>query len=616
MVIMRAIGALFRFVLRALDVLRKVLHLALLLIIFGALLVASSTSLPILPHRAALVVAPTGALVEELSGDPLERAIERTGGESSPETLVKDLVDAIRAARDDKRIAVLVLDLEGLEAAGLSKLQDLAAAIGEFRRSGKKVYAWASYYDQRQYYLAAQADNVYLDPFGAVLIEGFGYYRGYYKGALDKLAVDVNVFKVGSHKSAPESFTRSDMSPEDEESARRWLDDLWARYRADVARARRIDAAAVQAYADDAPAGIRAHDGDAAQYAQGAGLVTALKTRDQFEQELIAVVGEDDGYSFNGVDAADYLTVVRSEAALHRERPRKIAVVVASGEILDGDQPPGTVGGDSLVQTLRDARNDDDVAAVVLRIDSPGGSMLASEFIRREIEALQRDDKPVVASMGTVAASGGYYIAMEADRILAQPTTITGSIGVFAIVPTFERTLEKVGVTSDGVGTTRLAGSMDLGRSLSPEIRDILQASIEHAYRTFVGKVATARGREFDAIDSVAQGQVWTGAEAVKVGLVDRLGTLDDAVVEAATLAKLTPKDYELEWYRPEWSLTDRLLADFRARVAAGVADLSPELAVPRRLPGYAAALREWRRVGRIAARPGTVQAYCACSLE
>lgn len=617
MAILRAIAAVFRFLLRFLDGLRKVLHFLLLAFVFAVLIVASSTRLPILPHKAALVISPTGTLVEELSGDPLDRALEKAGAGEQRETRLKDVIDAIRAARDDRRIAVLVLDLEGLEAAGLAKLQDVAGAIAEFRRSGKKVLVWGSLFDQRQYYLAAHADAVYLDPFGAVLLDGFGYYRNYFKGTLDKLAVDVNVFKVGSHKSAPEFLTRSDMSPEDEEAARRWLDDLWSRYREDVARARRLDPAAVQAYADEAAAGMREHRGDAAQYALASGLVTGLKARDEFERDVTALVGEDDGtHSFNAVDFQQYLLVMRSEEALHRSARRKIAVVVASGEILDGEQPPGTVGGDTLAATLREARYDDEVAAVVLRIDSPGGSMLASEFIRREIAALKETGKPVLASMGSVAASGGYYIAMEADRIIAQPTTITGSIGVFAIVPTFEHTLERAGVTTDGLGTTRLSGALRLDRSLTPDVREIMQSSVEHAYRTFVGKVAAARRRDVEVIDSIAQGQVWTGTAARDAGLVDRLGTLDDAVRQAAELAGLGGRKYDVDWYQPEWSWQDRLLADLRSRAAGWAGDLVPAMRLSRRLPGVAGAWREALRFERIASRPGTVQAYCACTLE
>lgn len=617
MPVLRAIAAMFRFLLRFLDGLRKVLHFLLLAAIFAVLVVASSTSLPILPRKAALVIAPTGSLVEELSGDPLDRALDKTVGGENRETRLRDLIDTIRAARTDPRIAALVLDLEGLEAAGLAKLQDIAAALTDFRRSGKKVFAWGSLYDQRQYYLAAHADAVYLDPFGSVLLDGFGYYRNYFKGTLDKLAVDVNVFKAGSHKSAPEFLTRSDMSPEDEEAGRRWLGELWQRYREDVARARHLDPAAVQAYADEAAAGMRAHRGDAAQYALTSGLVNALETRDEFERDMAAIVGADEGtHSFNAVDFSQYLLVVRSEEALQRRSRRKVAIVVASGEILDGDQPPGTVGGDTLASTLRDARHDDTVAAVVLRIDSPGGSMFASELIRREISALKEAGKPVLASMGSVAASGGYYIAMEANRILAQPTTITGSIGVFAIVPTFERTLARAGVTTDGLGTTQLAGALRLDRALSADVREILQASIEHAYRTFVGKVAAARGRGFEVIDSVAQGQVWTGTEALHVGLVDELGTLDDAVRQAAELAGLAGSKYDVEWYQPEWSWRDRLLSELRARAATRIDGLLPAIPLAPRLPGISGIWREMLRFQRIAARPGTPQLYCACTLE
>ncbi len=617
MAMLRAIAAMFRLLLRFLDGLRKVLHFVLLATIFAVLVVASSTSLPILPHKAALVIAPTGALVEDLSGDPLDRALDKAAGAEDRETRLRDVIDAIRAARKDPRIAAVVLDLEGLEAAGLAKLQDVAAALSDFRRSGKKVLAWGSLYDQRQYYLAAHADAAYLDPFGSVLLDGFGYYRNYFKGTLDKLAVDVNVFKVGSHKSAPEFLTRTDMSSEDEEAARRWLDELWQRYREDVARARRLDTAAIQAYADEAAAGMRAHRGDAAQYALTSGLVNGLKTRDDFEREVTAIVGEDESsHSYNAVDFSQYLLVVRSEEALHRRPQRKVAIVVASGEIMDGEQPPGTIGGDTLAATLRDARYDEAVAAVVLRIDSPGGSMLASEFIRREVSALKEAGKPVLASMGSVAASGGYYIAMEADRIVAQPTTITGSIGVFAIVPTFDRTLARAGVTTDGLGTTQLSGALRLDRALSADVREIIQSSVEHAYRTFVGKVAAARGRGFDVIDSVAQGQVWTGAEARRVGLVDGLGTLDDTVRQAAELAGLAGSKYGVEWYQPEWTWRDRLLAELRARAAIGVSAWMPSVSLAPRLPGVAGVWREVLRFERLAARPGTLQLYCACTLE
>ncbi len=470
----------------ALDGLRKVLHLILLLVLFGLLLLAGQTELPDVPDRAALVLSPDGYLVEELSGDSLARALSGATGELRGETRLRDLVDVIDEARDDDRIQALVLDLVGLEGAGLPMLQDLAQSIRWFRESGKKVYAYGESFSQRQYFLAAQADEVYLDPMGYVLLEGFGYFRTYFRGTLDKLSVDVNVFKAGSHKSAPDEWTRTGMSDEDRENAGVWLGALWDAYKADVGTARKLEPGLIQAYADEAAEGVRATGGDLAQYALARGLVDALKTRHEFEEIVAGTVGwedEDEEEGFSSVDWRGYLPYARTQREMRGLDDEAVGVIVASGEILDGRRGPGLVGGDSLAEVLRDARQDDDLAAVVLRIDSPGGSIMASEVIRREVEALKSAGKPVVASMSTVAASGGYYIAMDADRIYAAPTTITGSIGVFAVIPTIQDTLDKIGVTSDGFGTTRLSGQLKLTRVMGPEAREILQASVEHHYR-------------------------------------------------------------------------------------------------------------------------------------
>ncbi len=458
MPVLRAIGSVLKGVWFALDGLRKVLHLILLLALFGLLLVASQSELPYVPDSAALVLAPEGYLVEELSGDPLDRALSRATGGDRSETRLRDLVDVIDQARDDDRIQALVLELESLEGAGLPMLQDLAQSIRWFRESGKKVYAHGESFSQRQYFLASQADEVYLDPMGYVLLEGYGYFRTYYRGTIDKLAVDINVFKTGSHKSAPDEWTRTDMSPEDRENAKVWIGALWDTYKAEVGAARELEPEVIQAYSDEAAEGIKATGGDLAQYALARGLVDGLKTRQEFEEIVAEVAGEDEEFGFAAVDWAGYLPYVRSEHALAATGAEKVGVIVASGEILDGEHPPGVVGGDSLSQLLRDARLDEDYAAVVLRIDSPGGSIMASEVIRREVAALREAGKPVVASMGTVAASGGYYIAMDAAKIIAAPTTITGSIGVFAVIPTFQRTLGKIGITNDGFGTTRALG--------------------------------------------------------------------------------------------------------------------------------------------------------------
>ncbi|MBM5812785.1 MAG: signal peptide peptidase SppA [Gammaproteobacteria bacterium] len=603
---------MFRGLLRALDGLRKTLHLLLLLMIFGTLLVASRGSVPLIPRSAALVVAPAGRIVEEESGDPLQRAWDRASGSAPQETRLRDLIDTVDRARDDDRIRALVLDLNELEGGGLPALQDLARSIDWFRESGKKVYAWGEVFDQRQYYLAAHADEVYLDPFGFVLLEGYGYFRTYLRGALDKLAVDVHVFKVGSHKSFADTFTRSDMSPEDREQTAIWLGALWAGYRSDVAAARKLEAAAIQAYADEAAAGVRSSGGDLAQYALARGLVDGLKTRGEFEQIVAAVAGtDDDTGSYRAADWAAYLTELRSERLLERRGERGVDVIVAAGEILDGEQPPGTVGGDTLAGLLREARNDESTAAVVLRIDSPGGSMMASEVIRREVAALRAAGKPVVASMGTVAASGGYYIAMDADRILAAPTTITGSIGVFAIVATFQRTLAKIGVTNDGFGTTVLSGAARPDRELEPPVREILQASVEHAYRTFVDNVARARKRRPEEIESLAQGRVWSGVDAHAAGIVDELGDVDDAIAEAARLAGLD-EGYDVRWVEHRLSWQELLAMRLQEATAGLVGGLLPQRPA---LPGLDAALTEARGLLTLAAQRRPVY-LCRCRVE
>jgi protease IV len=596
----------------ALDGLRKVLHLVLLIVLFGLLLAASQSELPYVPDRAALVLAPEGYLVEELSGDPLDRALSQLTGEIHSETRLRDLVDVIDQARDDDRIQALVLDLEELDRAGLPMLQDLAQSIRWFRESGKKVYAYAEAYSQRQYFVAAQADEVYLDPMGYVLLEGYGYYRTYFRGTLDKLAIDVNLFKAGSHKSAPDEWTRADMSAEDRENAEVWVGALWDGYKTDVGAARKLEPGLIQAYADEAAAGIRATGGDLAQYALARGLVDGLKTRQQFEEIVAGIVGEDEESGYSAVDWQGYLPYVRSERSLDESGDPAVAVIVASGEIVGGTRSAGVVGGDSLSKLLREAREDDDLAAVVLRVDSPGGSIMASEIIRREVAALRAAGKPVVASMGTVAASGGYYIAMNADRIFAAPTTVTGSIGVFAIVPTFERSLDKIGVTSDGFGTTRLSGQTGIDRDLGPEAKEILQASVEFAYRGFVDKVAQARKRRPEEIDSLAQGRVWTGADAKAAGIVDELGGIDEAIAEAAKLAGIEEEDYGVRWMEQELTWRDALVLHLRRATAWIIDAIAPRQVG---LPQLGPALARARALLALAAEGRPVY-LCSCRVE
>jgi protease-4 len=612
----RAIGKLLRWIWHGLDGLRKVLHLVLLLGLFSILIGVFSRPIPLVPDKAALVVAPQGPLVEQLTGDPLERALARALRSQPQETLLRDVVDAIESAADDDRISSLYLDLGGLGGGGLAKLQEVAAAVDDFRAAGKPVIAYSDFYEQGQYYLASHADEIYLDPMGAAYVDGYAAYGLFVKDALDKLSVDVNIFRVGEYKSAVETFSRNDMSPAAREENLAWLGALWGTYKNDVAKARKFDAGQLQAYADDAPAALRKADGDLAQMALDAGLVTALKGRYEVEDHLAEITGEDaDTHSYVGVDFDSYLANVDSEQALKSRSKRKVVVIVAQGDIVPGEQAPGMVGADTLAAQLRDAAHDDKVKAVVLRIDSPGGSVFASEVIRREVDAVRTSGKPVVASMSSLAASGGYYIAMDADRIVASPATLTGSIGIFFMMPTFQRTLERLGVHTDGVGTTSLAGEFRLDRPMGDQAKDIVRQSVERGYRDFTGHVAKARKMTVEAVDEIAQGRVWAGAEAKRLGLVDELGGYEDAIDLAAELAKLGD-DYDVEYYDDDVSIGEALGLRVRSAVAGFIAPLLPKSALPPVPKALAPIVREAGRLSRLR-DPASVYAYClACSID
>src|SRR6202163_4891585 len=607
-----ALTGFFGIVWRILEGIRKVLHLVLLLVIFGFVLAALHTSLPIVPHTAAVVIAPEGALVEQLAPDPVRRVLGQASGGPAPETLLRDVTDAIAAAKTDSRIKLIVLQLSNLAPSGLSKLQEIGAALREFRAAGKRVVAAADSMDQTQYYLAAQAGEVYLDPLGLVYVDGFSYYRMYLKDAIDKLGVDVNVFRAGTYKSYTDQFSRSDMAPSEREESSVWLEALWNAYQQDVIRARSLPAGALNAFVADEPAALAAVNGDAAKLALQRGLVTALKSRRQVADDLKALVGEDeDSHSFNSIGMNQYLASVRSKRVLKSKSDSKVGIVVASGEILDGHQPPGTIGGESTADLLRQARYDTTVKAGVLRGDSPGGSMFASEQILREVQTLRKAGKPVVVSMSTYAASGGYYISAAANQIFASPTTLTGSIGVFSVVPTFQHTLEKFGVKVDGIGTTPLAGDMRLDRTLTPARRRILQTSVDHAYAEFLRRVGDGRKKPVEDVDKIAQGRVWAGVDAQRIGLVDHLGGLKDATDAAAKLAELG-SDYNVDYIEPELSLREQLLMQLHTETLhvgqiAGI--IAPRSELDRALDPV---LEQARAIARLN-DPRGLYAYCWC---
>jgi len=498
-------------------------------------------------ERTTLVIAPEGRLVEQYSTDPATRALAKAFGDKNAEEIqLRDLVRAIDAAKDDKNIERVLLRVDQLQPSGYASMREVAAALARLRASGKQIVSFGENLQQAQYLLAAQANEVYIDPMGSMMLEGLGRYRQYYRqGLQDKLGVDVHLFRVGEFKSAAEPYILDAASKESKEADLFWMNDIWQRYLADIARARKLTPEQLASGIDTLPEGIAAAGGDLAKFALQQKLVDGLKTQEEVETLLAerGVADEDSDNGFRSVSLAGYLAQIDAKhLKIADERPQ-VAVVVAAGEITDGEQPPGTIGGKSTSALLREARDDDDVKAVVLRVDSPGGGVYPSEEIRREVAALKAAGKPVVVSMGDLAASGGYWISMNADRIYADPSTITGSIGIFGLIPNITRTLDKVGVHTDGVGTTRFAGAFDISRPLDPAVGRVIQSVIDKGYADFTGKVAAARKKPVEEIDAIARGRVWSGAQAKERGLVDELGGFDAAVADAAARAKLGKPD-------------------------------------------------------------------------
>ncbi len=557
---------ILRFGWRVLDGLRRLIHLLLMLLVLVVALAVFSESPVIVPRTAALVVAPTGVLVEQLEGRPLDRAINEATGDGQVQTLIRDLNKAILGAADDPRIQALVLNLDGLDGGGLIKLQEVADALAEFRESGKRIVAYGGAYDQAGYFLAAQADEIYMHPLGSVFLRGFGFYRAYFGEAAERLSLDINVFRTGEHKSYHDYLTRDDMSDAEKQEIRVALDQLWRSYRDEVGAARGIPAETLQNMSDNYLDLLRAEEGDTARLARQMGLVDELLTMPQVEQRLIEIVGEDpDSGSFNQIDHLTYLQALHQSREPHHRK--EVAVIVASGNILPGEQAPGSVGADTFVQLIREARDRDQVAAVVLRLDSGGGSQFASDLIFDELRQLRESGKPVFASMGDMAASGAYLLAVGTDEIWARPDTLTGSIGVTAMLPTADRALARLGIQIDGVGTTRYSGDFSPLRSLSPEAAEILQLSVDSSYRRFVEQVAEARGLSVGDVEAVAGGRVWTGRDAQRLGLVDQLGDLQAAVAAAAERSGLG-EDYRINFLEQDLSIEETLALNLLSNAA------------------------------------------------
>ena len=556
------IRGLFRFLLnllrmfvRALDLIVRGVFYALLIFGLGVLVSFFFHPEPEVPAGSALVLRPVGTIVEQAELEP-PLALLRAGGAPAGQLRLADLVDAVRKARDDARIAALVIETDELVGGGFSKLAELRAAIADFKASGKPVLARGERFTQSQYYLASVADELHLSPDGFVLLRGLARYGSYFKDALDKLGVKVHVFRVGEYKSFSEPFTRSDMSDEDREATRDLLDGLWRFMRDDIAASRKLAPAAVDAHVNDIRGALATAGGDAAKAALAAGLVDRFSTRDEWRARLIEAVGTDhEGKDVRAIEVDAYLALAADDA---QDAAGNVAVIVAQGTIVDGAEPAGVVAGDTFARLIREAREDEDIKALVLRIDSPGGSAWASELIRRELQLTREAGKPVIASMSSVAASGGYWIATGADEIWAAPSTVTGSIGIFGLFPEFSEPLRRLGIGVDGVATAPLAGALDPRRPLDPAAAEAMQLGIEHGYRRFLEVVAQARKMTVEEVDAVARGRVWTGAAASSLGLVDKLGGLEDAIAAAAARAGLATHD--VVWPAAGESLEQRLL--------------------------------------------------------
>lgn len=563
--------------------LRSILANLILLLVLVMLFIGMTGKAPDpLPEKGALLLNPAGVVVDQKSYTAPLDSLLGGGADFGGEVLLRDMIDAVERAAQDDNITALVLQLEGLMGLGVSKSQELAPAIATFKASGKPIIAIGDYYTQDQYLLASMADEVMLHPAGGVILEGYGSYRQYYRQALDKLSVSMHVFRAGKHKSYAEPWMRDDMSEDEKRISARWLNSLWSQYAQSVEQARSLEQGSLTDYVNQQDILLQAQQGDMAKMAEAGGLVDALMTRAALNDYLVDVVGaSDDAGDYQAVDFQRYLQ--RTHSVDVNFDQDTIAVVTARGEILPGDQPPGVIGGDTLAHEIRAAVDDDNVKALVLRVDSGGGSVFASEVIRQAMLEVKQKGLPVVVSMGSVAASGGYYIAADADEIWATPGTITGSIGVFAAFPTVEKLLERLGISTDGVGTTDLAGSMRTDRPLNPKVAAIAQSSVDYIYRDFIGLVANGRNMSVEAVDAVAQGRVWSAVDAQERGLVDHLGVLNDAVASAAKLAGLT--DYHVNYVQPELSAKDQFVKNVIDELGlANIAgDIVPSLMIPVR---------------------------------
>jgi protease-4 len=601
---------------RGLNITRLIIINAIffgILAIFVVVLMVSGRANKV-EDKTVLVLAPEGALVEQYSADALSRTISRMSGDGVKQVQVRDLVRAIDAAAKDSRISQIVLRTDKLQAGGFAALREVGSALDRFRAAGKPVLAWGVSLDQGQYYLAAHADKLYVDPQGGVMATGLANYRLFYKDLLDKLGVEVHLFRVGQFKSAAEPFILDHASPESKEADAYWLGGLWTSWIEEVATLRHIAPAELRADVDNLAERVRDANGSLADLAVQEKLVDGIANEQQFVAMLrengVPAGKKDQG--FRQVELDGYLADRGLSTTDMLQTGQGVTVVVAEGEITSGKQAQGSIGGESTAALIRAVRFDRRTRALVLRVNSPGGEVYAAEQIRREVAATRAAGIPVIVSMGDVAASGGYWISMNANRIYAEPNTITGSIGIFGMFYTVPDTLAKIGVKSDGVATSPLAGAFDITRPLDPKVSILIQSIIDKGYRDFVGNVAKARGKDFASINAIAQGRVWTGQQALDRGLVDRIGSLDDAIRDAAAEAKLG-KDFNVRYAEKPMGAFERFLTHVGDSSETHVA-----LSWGLRLPSWVAELPrlapEFALFRTAEAGKPHVYAYCFCS--
>jgi len=573
-----AIGWFFSKAWWLLDGTRRALTNLIVLLLIVILVMAVLTRGPKpLQDKTTLVVKLEGNLVEQFSGSTRDQLMAQAQGRSlAHQTRLRDVLAALDHAAHDGKIGAVLLDVDELSSAGMAGLHEVSAALQRFKASGKPVLAYGDQFSQRGYYLAAQASEVYLHPMGMVMLEGFGRHRTYYKDALDRLGISANVIKVGTYKNAVEPYIANGPSPATLEAEGLVYGELWSGFTSAVESARKLEAGSISRDIAELPQRLAAAQGNPARLALQGKLVDGLKTRDEMRELLIAKGAKDDASkSFRQVSLAEYLPRLPDVGAPNAIQPG-VGIVVAEGEIVDGDAGAGRIGGDSTARLIRKAREDDAIKAVVLRVNSPGGSAFASEIVRRELELTRKAGKPVVVSMGDVAASGGYWISMSSDAVIADPGTITGSIGVFGMLPTADKLMDKLSLHTGGVTTTWLAGAYDPRRPLDPRYQALVQSGIDDIYGRFTTLAAQARKSTPEKIDTVAQGRVWTGSQAKERGLIDKLGSFDDAVQTAVQLAKLEVKAGEkprVAYVERDMSRKERLLASLTGAVAPSMVD-------------------------------------------